>query len=67
MKRKRNIWWLLYQPYKWLVFGLLLVLSTCLFVGLGFIMLFFTSDRVVNRTVLVYWARFNSFSYISAL
>ena len=52
---------LLYQPYKWLVFGPLLVLSTCFFVGLGFIMLFFTSDRVVNRTVLVYWARFLSF------
>ncbi len=61
MKHKRNIWWLLYQPYKWLVFGPLLVLSTCFFVGLGIIMLIFTNDRVVNRTTLVWWARFLSF------
>jgi 1-acyl-sn-glycerol-3-phosphate acyltransferase len=61
VKRKRNIWWFLYQPYKWLVFGPLLVLSTCFFVGLGIIMLIFTNDRVVNRTTLLWWARFNSF------
>jgi 1-acyl-sn-glycerol-3-phosphate acyltransferase len=61
VKKSRRVLRLLYQPYKWLVFGPLLVLSTCLFVGLGFIMLFFTSDRVVNRTVLIYWARFISF------
>jgi 1-acyl-sn-glycerol-3-phosphate acyltransferase len=61
VKHKRNIWWLLYQPYKWVVFGPLLVLSTCFFVGLGIIMLIFTNDRVVNRTTLVWWARFNSF------
>lgn len=52
---------LLYQPYKWLVFGPLLVISTCFFVGLGIIILPFVGDKVVNRTVLVWWARFNSF------
>ncbi len=61
MKESPRVLRLLYQPYKWLVFGPLLVLSTCFFVGLGFIMLIITSDKVVNRTVLVYWARFNSF------
>ncbi len=50
---------ILYQPYKWLVFGPLLVLSTCFFVGLGIIILPFVGDKVVNRTVLVWWARFN--------
>lgn len=60
-RRRKTIWWFLYQPYKWLVFGPMLVLSTCFFIGLGAVMLLFTSDRVVNRTVLVWWARFNGF------
>lgn len=61
VRKRRDVWWYLYQPYKWLIFAPLLGLSTCFFVGLGFIMLFFTSDRVVNRTALFWWARFVSF------
>jgi 1-acyl-sn-glycerol-3-phosphate acyltransferase len=57
----RRVLHILYQAYKWLIFGPLLVLSTCFFIGVGVIMLPFTGDRVVNRTVLVWWARFNSF------
>jgi len=51
----------LYQPYKWLVFAPLLVLSTCFFVGLGVIMIFLFDDRVANRTTGAWWARFNAF------
>jgi 1-acyl-sn-glycerol-3-phosphate acyltransferase len=61
VKKSRRVLHLLYQPYKYLVFGPLLGISTCFFVGLGAIMLLFTSDRVVNRTVLVWWARFLCF------
>jgi 1-acyl-sn-glycerol-3-phosphate acyltransferase len=50
---------LLYQPYKWLIYGPLLVLSTCVFVGMGIVILPFVGEMVVNRTVLVWWARFN--------
>ncbi len=52
---------LLYQPYKWLLFLPLLILSTCFFVGLGVIIIFILNDRVANRTTGVWWARFNSF------
>lgn len=59
VRRTKKILHLLYQPYKYLVFAPLLGLSTCLFVGMGILMLPFTGDLVVNRTVLVWWARFN--------
>jgi 1-acyl-sn-glycerol-3-phosphate acyltransferase len=58
-KGSRKILRLLYQAYKWPIYGPLLVLSTCLFVGMGIVMLPFVGDLVVNRTVLVWWARFN--------
>ncbi|MDY6797068.1 MAG: 1-acylglycerol-3-phosphate O-acyltransferase [Actinomycetota bacterium] len=52
---------LLYQPYKWLIFLPLLVLSTCFFVGLGVIIIFFFNDSVANRTVGAWWSRFNCY------
>jgi 1-acyl-sn-glycerol-3-phosphate acyltransferase len=52
---------LLYQPYKWLVFAPLLVLSTGFFVGLGIVIIFLFDDTVANRTTGVWWARFNSY------
>jgi len=52
---------LLYQPYKYLVFAPLLVLSTCFFVGLGVVFILLFDDRVANRTTGVWWSRFNSF------
>ena len=63
-KRKRtsrSFLWLLYQPYKWLVFLPLLLLSTCFFVALGVIFIFLFDDRVANRTTGVWWSRFNAF------
>ncbi|MDI6831982.1 MAG: lysophospholipid acyltransferase family protein [Actinomycetota bacterium] len=60
-KFSRRILRLLYQPYKWLVFLPLFVLSTCFFVGLGVVFIFLFDDRVANRTTGVWWARFNAF------
>jgi 1-acyl-sn-glycerol-3-phosphate acyltransferase len=50
--------YLLYQPYKWLVFAPLLVISTCFFVGLGVIIIYLFDDTVANRTTGVWWSRF---------
>ncbi|MEW6555258.1 MAG: lysophospholipid acyltransferase family protein [Actinomycetota bacterium] len=52
---------LLYQPYKFLVFAPLLVLSTCFFVGLGVILIFLRDDRAANRIAGVWWSRFCAF------
>lgn len=60
-KITRRILHLLYQPYKWLVFGPLLLASTCFFVGLGVIIIFLFDDTVANRTTGVWWSRFNGF------
>jgi 1-acyl-sn-glycerol-3-phosphate acyltransferase len=60
-KRRRGILHLLYQPYKYLIFAPLLALSTCFFVGLGIIIIFLFDDYAANRTVGVWWARFNSY------
>ncbi len=60
VKRNRMLW-LLYQPYKWLVFAPLLALSTCFFVGLGVVFIFLFDDRVANRTTGVWWSRFNAY------
>jgi 1-acyl-sn-glycerol-3-phosphate acyltransferase len=58
---RRRILWLLYQPYKWLIFGPLLVISTCFFVGLGVIIIILFDDRIANRTTGAWWSRFNGF------
>jgi len=61
-KRQCNrLFWLLYQPYKWLIYLPLLALSTCFFVGLGVIIIILFDDRVANRTTGMWWSRFNSF------
>ena len=60
-KHRRSILYLLYQPYKYLIFAPLLVLSTCFFVGLGVIIIFLFDDYAANRTVGVWWSRFNSY------
>jgi 1-acyl-sn-glycerol-3-phosphate acyltransferase len=52
---------LLYQPYKWLVFGPLLVISTCFFVGLGVVIIFLFDDTLANRIAGAGWSRFNVF------
>ena len=60
-RRRSKILWLLYQPYKWLVFAPLLVLSTCFFVGLGVIVIIIFDDRTANKTTGAWWSRFNAF------
>ncbi|NPV60858.1 MAG: 1-acyl-sn-glycerol-3-phosphate acyltransferase [Actinobacteria bacterium] len=59
--RRNRLLWLIYQPYKWLVFLPLFVLSTCFFVGLGVIFIYLFDDRVANRTTGVWWSRFNAY------
>jgi len=60
-KTRSRVLWLLYQPYKWLIFLPLLILSTCFFVGLGVVIIFFSDDYAANRIAGVWWSRFNSF------
>lgn len=48
---------ILYQPYKWLVFFPLFVVSTCFLVLIGIIVLVFFDDYMANRTTGVWWAR----------
>lgn len=60
MNNKTRILYILYQPYKWLVFLPLLLVSTCLFVLLGMLLIFFIDDYAANRIAGVWWARFNS-------
>lgn len=66
MKRERakvssRVLRLLYQPYKWLVFAPLFVISTCFFVGLGVVLIFLFDDRAANRIAGAWWARFNAY------
>jgi 1-acyl-sn-glycerol-3-phosphate acyltransferase len=58
---REKIFRLLYQPYKYLVFAPLLVISTCFFVGLGVVFIYLFDDTVANRTTGVWWSRFVSF------
>ena len=60
-RRSGRSFWLLYQPYKWLVFLPLFALSTCFFVGLGVVLIFFFDDRAANRIAGAWWARFNAY------
>jgi 1-acyl-sn-glycerol-3-phosphate acyltransferase len=58
--KTRKLLWLLYQPYKWLIFLPLLGISSCFFVGVGFIILILFDEKTAN-TLGVAWARFNSY------
>jgi 1-acyl-sn-glycerol-3-phosphate acyltransferase len=60
MKKSRKLLWLLYQPYKWLVFLPLLGISSCFFVAIGFILLMLFDEKTAN-SLGVGWARFNSY------
>jgi 1-acyl-sn-glycerol-3-phosphate acyltransferase len=52
---------LLYQPYMWLVFIPLFILSTVFFVTLGTVIVALFGPTAANRTTGVWWSRFNSF------
>ncbi len=57
----KKILYKLYQPYKWFFYIPFLLISTCIFVFIGLIIIFLVNDRLANRTTGVWWARVNSF------
>jgi 1-acyl-sn-glycerol-3-phosphate acyltransferase len=57
--KTRKVLWFLYQPYKWLIFAPLLVISSCFFTGVGFIVLILFDQKTANMNGVL-WARFNS-------
>lgn len=59
MRRDNKILYLMYLPYKWLVFGPLMVLSTVFF-ATSAVVLAFVSPRFASRLCGPAWARFNS-------
>lgn len=56
---KGKILRLLYQPYKWLIYLPLFVLSTVFFIGLGLLIILFSGPDAANRVAGRGWARFN--------
>ncbi len=53
--------YILYQPYKWLIFIPLFVIITCLLVLIGTLVLFVFDDYAANRTTGVWWARLTGY------
>lgn len=61
-RRWQNRWlWLLYQPYKYLVYAPFLGVSTFFFASLAVILCLFVKPRVVSAVTGVPWARLNAF------
>jgi 1-acyl-sn-glycerol-3-phosphate acyltransferase len=58
---KRTVLKILYQPYKWLIFLPLFILSTVFFIALGILVLILSGPDAANRITGWGWARFNSF------
>ncbi|MFW5811168.1 MAG: lysophospholipid acyltransferase family protein [Thermodesulfobacteriota bacterium] len=56
----RNPLWYLYQPYKWLVLGPAIVLSTVVFGFLALILLVFMKPKFPSRFCGTLWARINA-------
>ncbi len=52
---------LLYQPYKWLIFLPLFVLSTVFFITVGIFIILLSGPDTANRIAGRGWARFNCF------
>jgi 1-acyl-sn-glycerol-3-phosphate acyltransferase len=55
--RDRPWWWWLYQPYKWVVVGPVIVLSTMVFALVAVVMSLALKPRRVSRLSAVPWAR----------
>ncbi len=53
--------YILYQPYKWLIFFPLFVVFTCLLVLIGILVLIIFDDYAANRTTGVWWARLTGY------
>ena len=58
---KEKVFHILYQPYKWLIFIPLFVLSTIFFIFLGIVIIFLSGPDAANRIAGRGWARFNCF------
>jgi 1-acyl-sn-glycerol-3-phosphate acyltransferase len=58
---KRKVFHVLYQPYKWLIFLPLYVLSTVFFIVFGIVIIFLSGPDAANRIAGRGWARFNCF------
>ena len=56
----QNILYLLYQPYKWLIYIPFFCLSTIFFGSIAAILAFITNDRIASYVGGVIWARINS-------
>ena len=57
----RKVLWILYQPYKWLIFVPCLVLSTLFFGILTVLLVSFINPRIASFFGGVMWARLNSY------
>ena len=55
--KRHGLGWLVYQPYKYLVVGPVLVLATAFFATLALVLSLFTSARTASRLAGVGWAR----------
>jgi 1-acyl-sn-glycerol-3-phosphate acyltransferase len=55
--RTRGLFWWLYQPYKWLVFAPVAVMTTLVLAGFTLILRPILGARVVSRLTGVSWAR----------
>ena len=58
---KEKVFRIIYQPYKWLIFVPLFVLSTVFFITLGIVIIFLSGPDAANRIAGWGWARFNCF------
>jgi 1-acyl-sn-glycerol-3-phosphate acyltransferase len=56
---KGKVLHIIYQPYKWLIFVPLFVLSTVFFIALGVFIIFVSGPDAANRIAGAGWARFN--------
>jgi 1-acyl-sn-glycerol-3-phosphate acyltransferase len=58
---KGKVLHIIYQPYKWLIYLPLFVLSTVFFITFGIFIILLSGPDVANRIAGAGWARFNCF------
>ena len=58
---KGKVLHIIYQPYKWLIYVPLLILSTVFFIVLGVFIILLSGPDAANRIAGAGWARFNCF------
>ncbi|MEE9912751.1 MAG: 1-acyl-sn-glycerol-3-phosphate acyltransferase [Deltaproteobacteria bacterium] len=57
----KKILWLLYQPYKWLIFAPYLAVSTLFFGSLTVVMIVITNPKITSFVCGTIWARLNGY------